>query len=32
MMSAFLEKNKTHQLFGEKRPGLLDELSKSLAA
>ena len=32
MMSAFLGKNKTYQLFGEQLLKLLDELNEALAA
>ena len=32
MMSAFLEKIRTHQFFGEKLFRLLDEISEALAA
>ena len=32
MMSAFLEKNKTHQLCGKQLPRLRDELNEAIAA
>ena len=31
-MSAFLEKNKTHQFFDEQLPRLRDELNEAIAA